>query len=542
MTHADIVVTADAVAPSATEAHPGFGVAIRGDRVLAVGPAAELDAVTGPDTLVEHRAGLLLPGFFDSHNHMLMTGMGMLSPNLGGCTSIADVLGVVRAAAERAAQGQWIVTSPAWHESSLAEQRMPTAEELDAAADGRPVFMRRGGHNVVLSTLAFRLLGVDATSGTEPGTTIIRRADGSATGHIVGTAYVGRLAARLPPVPEARKRQALAHVGEAYARAGITSLVEPGLAPQDIGLVRRLGEECALRQRVRMMWRIASSDLDIDEALEALAAGDGPARFRSEWTSLFGLKLGADGGVETGFYRDAYAHPDDPGHPHGKPLITPDALRAICAAAAATSWHVGVHCVGDAAIDTVLDAFEAADRVSSLADRRWSLIHMMYPRADHWPRARRLALTVTAQQPLQFALAAGFRHYLGADRARDIEPLQAYLAEIALPVGGGSDSPVAPYEPLQGISSSVTRSTRAAGIVGPEWAISVGAALRMYTSASAWCAFEEDHAGSIAPGMAADLTCLSANILDTPDALGDTEVTWTMAGGKVTYSGEGANQ
>ena len=281
-----MVVTADAVAPSATEAKSGFGVAIRGGRVLAVAPAADLDAVTGPDTTVEHRAGLLLPGFFDSHNHMLMTGMGMLSPGLGGCRSIAEVLDVVRAAAERAPEGQWIVTSPAWHESSLAEQRMPTAEELDAAAAGHPVFMRRGGHNLVLSSLAFRMLDVDGTSETEPGTTVIRRADGSPTGHIVGTAYVGRLAGQLPAVPEARKRQALAHVGDAYARAGITSVVEPGLAPEDIDLLRRLGDEGALRQRVRMMWRVASSDRDIDQAVTALATGKGPMPFRGEWTSL----------------------------------------------------------------------------------------------------------------------------------------------------------------------------------------------------------------------------------------------------------------
>lgn len=536
MTNADLVITADAVAPLATDAKPGFGVAIRGGRVLAVGPVAGLDAVTGPGTVVEHRAGLLLPGFFDSHNHMLMTGMGLLSPDLGGCRSIADVLQVVRAAAARAADGEWIVTSPAWHESSLAEQRMPTAVELDSAAAGHPVFIRRGGHNLVLNTLAFGLLDVDATSHDEPGTTVIRQPDGSPTGHIVGTAYVGRLAARLPAVPQARKRQALAQVGDAYARAGITSVVEPGLAPEDIELFRLLGDEGALRQRVAMMWRIASSDRDIDQAVTALAAGDGPAPFRGQWTSLFGLKLGADGGVETGYYRDAYAHPDDDQHPHGKPLISADGLHAICTAAAATNWHVGVHCVGDAAIDAVLDAFEAADRIASLADRRWTLIHMMYPRADHWPRVRRLRLTVTAQQPLQFALAAGFRHYLGADRARDIEPLRGYLAEIALPVGGGSDSPVAPYAPLLGIRSSLTRLTRAAGVVGPEWAISVEQALRMYTSASAWCAFEEDRAGAIAPGMAADLTCLSQNILDTPDAIADTDVTWTMAGGKVTYA------
>jgi predicted amidohydrolase YtcJ len=102
-------------------------------------------------------------------------------------------------------------------------------------------------------------------------------------------------------------------------------------------------------------------------------------------------------------------------------------------------------------------------------------------------------------------------------------------------VGGGSDSPVAPFSPLLGIQSSVTRSTRAAGVVGPEWAISVEEALRMYTASSAWCAFEEAHVGTVTAGRAADLTCLSQNVLETPDALADTEVVWTMAGGTVTY-------
>jgi predicted amidohydrolase YtcJ len=512
---------------------PGHAVAVAGGRILAVGPAAELEPLIGPRTAGHRLRGLLLPGFFDSHNHLLMTGLGMLAPGLAECRSIADVLAVVRAAAEK--PGEWIVTSPAWHESSLAEGRMPTAEELDGASGGRPVFMRRGGHNVVLNTRAMQLLDVERTSVGEEGATVVRRPDGTPTGQVVGTAYVGRLAARLPPIPEAHKRSALATAGRAYAAAGITSVVEPGLAPEDIEFLRKLGADGDLPLRVRMMWRIANSDRDVAHAVRALAERSGPQPFRDEWTSLFGLKLGIDGGVETGFYRDEYAHPDDAEHPHGKPLISPDGLRMICEAAAPTPWHVGVHCVGDAAIDGVLDAFEAADRARSIADRRWTLIHMMYPRPDHWPRARRLGLSVTAQQPLQFALAAGFRHYIGADRARDIEPLRGYLDEIPLPVGGGSDSPVAPFAPLLGIQSSVSRATRAAGVVGPEWAITVPEAVRMYTESSAWCAFEEADTGSIAPGKAADLTCLSANILETPESLPDAQVTWTMAGGRVTF-------
>jgi len=531
---ADAIVTADAVAAASGQVLPGHAVAVAGGRILAVGPRDELEPLVGPRTAVHELSGLLLPGFFDSHNHLLMTGLGMLAPSLAECRSVADVLAVVKSAAN-GTDGDWIITSPAWHESSLAESRLPTAEELDGVSGDRPVFMRRGGHNVVLNTRALQLLDVGRTASDEDGATVVRHPDGTPTGHVVGTAYVGRLAGRLPPIPEERRREALATASRAYARAGITSVVEPGLPPEDIEFIRRLGAAGDLLLRVRMMWRIANSDGDVDRAVRALEERSGPQRFRDEWTSLFGLKLGIDGGVETGWYREEYACPDDASHPHGKPLISREGLRAICEAAAPTSWHVGVHCVGDAGIDGVLDAFEAADRVRSIADRRWTLIHMMYPRPDHWPRARKLRLSVTAQQPLQFALAAGFQHYIGAERARDIEPLRGYLDEIRLPVGGGSDSPVAPFAPLLGIQSSVTRTTRAAGVVGPEWAITVPDAVRMYTGSSAWCAFEEADTGSIEPGKAADLTCVSTNILETPESLPDAQVTWTMAGGRVTY-------
>jgi predicted amidohydrolase YtcJ len=95
---------------------------------------------------------------------------------------------------------------------------------------------------------------------------------------------------------------------------------------------------------------------------------------------------------------------------------------------------------------------------------------------------------------------------------------------------------VAPFAPLFGIQSSVTRMTRAAGVVGPEWAITVPKAVRMYTEWSAWCAFEETDTASLEPGKAADVTCLSTNILQNPESLPDADVTWTMAGGLVTHA------
>ena len=97
----------------------------------------------------------------------------------------------------------------------------------------------------------------------------------------------------------------------------------------------------------------------------------------------------------------------------------------------------------------------------------------MQAREDHWNEANRLGCIVTAQQPLMFTLAGGFLHYIGPERTRDIEPLKMYLQRSTQPVGGGSDSPVTPYQPLTGIWSSVTRMTDLAGIQGPEWKISI---------------------------------------------------------------------
>jgi predicted amidohydrolase YtcJ len=219
------------------------------------------------------------------------------------------------------------------------------------------------------------------------------------------------------------------------------------------------------------------------------------------------------------------------------PLVSPENFREVCAAAARVGWQVGTHCVGDAGIDNVLDGYAAADSIAPIRGLRWTLIHMMYARHDHWPRANRLGVIVTAQQPLQYTLADGFRHYIGPERTRDIEPLRMYLERSEQPVGGGSDSPVTPFQPLVGIWSSVTRATDRAGIQGPEWAVSVEDALRMYTANSAYSAFEEEIKGSITPGKLADLVVLDRDPRSVePDELRELQVEHTYVGGKQVYA------
>ena len=511
-------------------------VAVRGGRIVALD---DVSGWTGDRTRVIDLAGrFVMPGFHDSHNHMLMTGLALTRPDLSAARRLADVLDVVRTEAERLPAGTWIETSAAWHESQLAERRFPTRHELDRAVPGHPVFLRRGAHNVVLNSLALDLAGIGPDTPEPSGTTYVKDpATGDLTGHVVGTTTVAALAGRLLPRPSPDElRDVLRGIMDTYARAGITSVVEPGLMPEEMAAYRRLADAGELTVRVGLMWRLLGRGEPAATAVAQIDGGEVEPDRSGEWLRTLAIKLSVDGGVETGFYREPYAHTDDPAYPCGKPLLDRDALTAVCAAAARRGWQVGVHCVGDAGIDTVLDAYEAAHRETPIDRFRWTLIHMMYPRDDHWARVNRLRLAITAQQPLLYALAAGFTAYIGPERTADIEPIAAYLARCAQPVGGGSDSPIAPYRPLLGIGSSVTRQTRNAGVVGARWAVGVADALRMYTRGSAWCTFEEEVKGLLREGAYADLVVLADDPREVdPAAIAEIDVLLTMTGGRITH-------
>jgi hypothetical protein len=258
---------------------------------------------------------------------------------------------------------------------------------------------------------------------------------------------------------------------------------------------------------------------------------------RDDWLRIGGIKIVADGGVETNFLREPYAHADDPESPRGKPQVSEENLTAACSEAAKLGWQVGVHCVGDAAIDLVLRAFVAADKAAGIRALRWTLIHMILARPEHFETARRLGLCIAAQQPLIYALGAGWTKYWGPERAAVAMPLRDFAAS-RLPVGGGSDSPVTPYQPLLGIWSSATRETQLAGVLGADQAIVPAAALAWYTRGSAWLSFDEAQRGLLEPGKLADLVVLSDDPLRVPvDAIKEIAVEETVVGGQTVFGG-----
>lgn len=511
-------------------------VAVAGEWIAYAGNDAEALRLAGPETkLVDLRGRFMSPGFHDSHNHMLSTGMGMLLPSLAQARTIGEILTIVHRHADAAEPGAWVLTASDWHESGLAEGRMPTRFELDSAAPANPLVLRRGGHNVVLNSLALERFGIADHSEAPDGASYLRDG-GKLTGQIVGSGYVAGLLNQLPKPSVDEFRAALDLVQRRYSAAGITSVIDPGLTLEEMDAYKTIYGEGQQKVRVSMMWKLPTPGGTAAEAVELLDDGAVSAELEDVWLRTLGVKVCVDGGVETGFYRESYERQDDPEYPCGKSFQSAAELEAICVAANRAGLPVGAHCVGDAGIDMALGAFEAAHSKNPITDARWTLIHMLYPQEDHWSRLNAMGVGVAAQEPLHFALGGGFAEYLGRDRAVNIAPLSQYLAHVDAPVGGGSDSPVAPFQPLHGISSSVTRRSRSAGVLGPQWAISAEEALSMYSSGSAWCASDEHRTGTIRAGKLADLVVLTHDPRTVePEEIASIGVELTMAAGTVTH-------
>ena len=516
-------------------------IAVKHGRIIAVGDTATIRALAGPSTVQHDLAGLtIIPGFHDSHNHLRQTGLNFFAVDLSEARSVGDVLAAIKTRVAITPPGEWVVASSRWHESQLGEKRFPTRAELDAITPNHPVMIPRGGHNRVVNSPAFARAGITRDTPNPPGGTYVRDpATGELTGHIIGAAAFMRLQRLLPSPTRAQENDAIRNAMKAYHAAGITSVIEPGLEPRELATFQRLWQSGALTVRVTAMLRIfpGTTKDELDRALASIRGVAFTTGFGDQWLRLGGIKFTADGGVETSYLREPFAHADDPSSSRGKPHASLDNMKAVCLLANELGWQMGIHCVGDAAIDQVLDAYATAHAASPLAGKRWTLIHMMRERPEHFQRAKAMGLVITAQQPLMYALAGGFLKYWGTTRTADCEPLRMYL-DSGLPVGAGSDSPVTPYEPLLGLWSSVTRETQLGGVQGAQWAIPMADALRWYTIGSAHTAFEEDLKGSIEPGKLADLIALSVDPLKAaPTDVRDAKVLMTMVGGRIVHDG-----
>jgi hypothetical protein len=451
-------------------------LAIGSGRVLAVG-GQELMGLKGPRTRVIGLAGAsVLPGFNDAHAHVVYYGLTRFGADLGGARSVREIADRLKAHARTLKPGAW-QQGMGYRADELVERRQPHRRELDRGTGRRPAYIdERGGHARVANTAALAAAGITSETKNPHGGRIDRDPDGTPNGLLLESAM--RLVADVQPPPSLEHRKSgILLAQKLLLSRGITSVgaaVNRGFA-DDLRAYQQLAAAGRLRVRVNefLSW----------ELLEAAAGLGVRAGFGGALLRAGPIKVFVDGGAERVATRSG----------GGTWRTTPAELRELVIRATGAGLQVAAHAIGDAAIEAMCDAVEAA---AGGARMRHRVEHCTICPPDLQARLARLGM-VAVMQPMaaRFGRVASSLFFPVRDRA-DLAP-HARLMRAGVPVAFSSDLPVsADPNPWPGIQVAIDDQVN--GITLPS-------ALKAYTTTGAYTSFEESVKGTLEPGMLADL-------------------------------------
>jgi predicted amidohydrolase YtcJ len=521
---ADLVVygpiwTGDSTAPTAT------ALAVRGERIAAVGDSATIAAMVGDSTIVLTTTGMVAPGFADGHVHLLDGGMQLSSVDLRDAATPAEFTRRIAEFAKTQPAGTWI-TGGTWdHENWGGE--LPTRQWIDSVTPDHPVFvMRLDGHMAVANSKALELAQLDRTMADIPGGTIVRDTRGELTGLLKDEA-MGPVYAAIPAPSDVQVDSAIAAAMRHANSKGLVA-VSAVSAGADIWSMERM--RAAGRQTLRASFYPALSGW-------RWVADSMQRRTNDSWIRLAGVKGFVDGslGSTTALFFEPYL--DEPTS-SGLFVTSEDSLRAWIAGADSASLQVVVHAIGDRANALLLDIFDSVSTSHGPRDRRFRIEHAQHLRSED---IRRMAAAGVLASMQPFHAADDGRW--AAKRIREPQLQGTYAFRSILDAGGtlvfGSDWFVAPIDPLLGIWAAVARQTLdGANPDGwyPEQRITVEEALTAYTRGNAIGTFAEADRGMIRVGMLADLVVLDRDLRTIPpDEIRNTQVQATVVGGRVVY-------
>ena len=531
-------------------------VAIAGNRIVAVGSNADAERAAGPGARRVDLAGrTVTPGLLDAHAHFSGGGADRLFvidlsyPNV---KNMADVAAAIREKAATLPKGTWI-TGRGWDEGKLAEKRLITARDIDAASPNHPVYLTQTtGHYGVANSLAMRLAGVSKDTRDPPAGTIARNPDGSPTG-VLKEGAQGLVRRLVPPRTADENERGIRELVKAFNAEGMTGLKDPGINSQTWDLYRKVERDGALNVRVFALWRGGSS---IDGARRLVAERAATSRpyetTGDDHLVSGGVKLYIDG---SGGARTAWLYDDwnkdwtgvDAGNA-GYPTSNADTIRAMIRLFHDAGMHVSVHSIGDRGIDWVVDSYDQAMRDNPRKGLRHGIIHANIP-TDH-------AIDVMARLQRDFDAgypepSASFAWWLGDTYAGNFGPARslrlnpfATFRARGMTWANGSDYGVTPFAARYGIWAAIAREpllgTWGGDPFGRKESVDVKTALRAQTIWAARQMFLETKIGSIEPGKYADLAVWDRDFYAVPTAqIKDAKCLMTLFDGKVVYQAPG---
>lgn len=504
-------------------------IAIKGDRILSVGDGPSTDKFAGPDTkLVDLGGAFVVPGLIDNHVHFLVGGFSLADVDLKDAASREEF---VRRIAEKAAalpKGRWLQNGQWDHEAWGGE--LPTRAWIDAATPDHPVFLTRyDGHMALANSLALSLAGITAATADPSGGEIVRDAAGEPTGVLKDEA-MGFVQKVIPAPSPAEWDGALAAAQAHAVKHGVTAVHHMSMGEWDsLDAFRRARARGDLKVRVRAFAPIADWRR-LDAFVKANGRGDAMLR----WDGLKGFVDGSLGSTTAWFHEPYYDAPAT----SGITVTDTDALRAAIEGANAAGLHLAVHAIGDRANDWLLDAYAEAGG-ALIAERRFRIEHAQHLSKAAIPRFAELGVIASMQPYHAIDDGRWAEKRIGPERIKTTYAFRSLL-DAGATLTFGSDWPVAPLDPLQGLYAAATRRTldgaNPEGWV-PEEKITVEEALRAYTAANAFAGFDEADLGTLEAGKLADFVVLSADVLAIdPAAIPQAHVVKTIIGGEEVYS------
>lgn len=527
---ADLVIT-DARIWTGDPAMPwAEALAVRGDRIVVVGSNSAAAALIGADSEhIQAPAGMVMPGFIDSHVHFLSGGFALASVQLRDAATPDEFSSRIGEYAQTLAPGEWILNGDWDHENWGG--RLPERHWIDALTPNNPVMINRlDGHMVLANSAALSLAGVSADTADIAGGEIVRDADGNPTGVLKDNAMV--LLDRVVPAPSAAQRdRALAAISAHVAAQGVTS-VHDMAGWESLATYRRAQSAGALNTRVYSVVPLSDWSRLADE-VTSRGRGD-------EWLSIGGLKGFMDGSL--GSHTAAFFEPfTDTPEDRGLFINELDDMAGWIGAADAAGLQIMVHAIGDRAISALLDIFADTAAANGPRDRRFRIEHAQHIHPDDIVRFADHDLIASMQPYHAIDDGRWAERVIGPERAKTTYAFNALL-KAGVPVAFGSDLMVAPPMPLLGIYAAVTRQTldgaNPEGWV-PDEKISVEQALTAYTQTAAYASFEEAQKGVLMPDMLADLVILDQDLthIEVVD-IQHTRVLRTIVGGRTIFRSE----
>lgn len=550
---ADMIITNGKILTVDEQFTIAEAVAIKDDKIIAVGSNNDIRKLAGRQSKIIDAAGkTVIPGLNDAHLHPEMASLSEIEETIPDVHTISELLEWINSQTKSKPEGEWIIF-PKMFFTRLIDLRQPRLSELDSAAPAHPVFLN-GSFGGMINTAAMQVSGINEK--TLHKGILKDKKTGKLSGFIRASAFN---LLELPPQRDLslqEREDALLAMLERYNRYGITSLCSGAGDFESYSMYRELGNEGKLTMRIYQNILLGYNTISqANTFVDAINSYDFVTGDGDEWVRIGAVKVFLDGGILTGtaYLREPWGDKArsifgvrDPNY-RGVVNYSPDELLAIVTAANENNWKFTAHSTGGGGVDLLLDVYEQVDKMKSIKDKRFSIIHGNFFTDRAIERMSELGVYADMQPAWFYKDADAMKKILGDERIETFHPYRSMI-DAGVVVNGGSDhmvkwdadASINPYNPFLAMWTMVKRTTERNSVIVPAEAITREEALRMYTINNAYASFEESIKGSIEPGKLADLAILSDDLLDCPvDQIKDIQSELTIVGGKIVYTSDG---